>query len=103
MFQIDLTTEGKLLLWLPTGRTLEISATAEGVAFIKKIIHDHQRNIRNQPGYIGTLPTQHAVDKAFADNFLREKAKASAAKLAEETKTKAKKLDIDWDRLEINL
>jgi hypothetical protein len=98
MFQIDLTASGELLLYLPCGRSVEINATAEGIDYIKKICLDHRRGLRNQPGYIGTLPTQHAVDK-----FLREKKVRVAREQAEELKGKAKKLDIDWDRLEINL
>jgi len=77
---------------------VEIAATSEGVGFIKKIILDHRTNVRNQLGYIGTLPTQHAVDK-----FLKEKAKRVALEKANELKGKASKMDIDWDRLEINL
>lgn len=98
MFQIDLTTEGELCLHLPTGRTVEIAATAEGVSFIKKIILDHRRGLRNQPGYIGTFPTQHAVDK-----FLREKAKRVARERVDEANGKAKALGIDLSAMEINL
>ena len=100
MFQIDLTSSGDLQLILPGARSVEIPATVGGLEYIKKIISDHHRNIRNQRGYIGTLPTQHAVDKAFADKFLAEK----RAKAEEERKNGLKvKLDIDWDRLEINI
>lgn len=103
MFQIDLAADGKLMLILPGARSIEIPATAGGLEYIKKIISDHHRNVRGQRGYIGTLPTQHAVDKAMADEFLKEKAKKAAKQLAEEAKTKASKLDIDWDKLEIRL
>ena len=103
MFQIDLTPSGDLLLVLPTGRTLEISASIGGLNYIKKVILDHHRGVRNQLGYIGTLPTQHAVDKHFADEFLKNKAAKAAEEKSNEVKNKAKKLDIDWDRLEINL
>lgn len=98
MFQIDLSLEGQLLLHLPCGRAVEISASIDGLLFIKKIILDHRREIRNQPGYIGTFPTQHAVDK-----FLKEKARRNAIAQAEEMKGKASKLGVDLDRLEINL
>jgi hypothetical protein len=100
MFQIDLTSAGKLLLYLPGGRTVEISASAGGIDYIKKVIADHHNGVRNQRGYIGTLPTQHAVDKSFADKFLKEKAALAAKEKAKDLKAK---LDIDWDRLEINL
>lgn len=100
MFQIDLTASGDLLLILPGARSIEIPATTGGLEYVKKVISDHHRNIRNQRGYIGTLPTQHAVDKAFADQFLAEK----RAKAEEERKNGLKqKLNIDWDKLEINL
>jgi hypothetical protein len=100
MFQIDLTSSGDLLLYLPAGRTLEITASPGGLEYIKKIILDHRRGVRNQAGYIGTLPTQHAVDKHFADEFLKTK----RAKVEEEKREAVKaKLNIDWDKLEINL
>ena len=100
MFQIDLSANGELSLILPDSRRLEIPSTVGGLEYIKKIISDHHRGVRNQRGYIGTLPTQHAVDKAFADQFLAEKRK----KQEEERKNGLKaKLDIDWDKLEINL
>lgn len=98
MFQIDVSNNGELLLYLPTGRPVEITASVDGINFVKKIILDHRRQIRNQPGYIGSFPTQAAIDK-----FLAEKKKKLAAEKAAETKSKAKKLDIDWDKLEINL
>ena len=100
MFQIDLTTDGDLLLYMPTNRTVIISASAEGLAFIKKVILDHRRGLRNQLGYIGTLPTQHAVDKAFADQFLAEK-RAKQAK--EKVEAFQEKTGIDLGRLEINI
>lgn len=98
MFQIDLTASGELQLHLPCGRTLEITASPGGLEYIKKIIADHNRGIRNQPGYIGTFPTQHAVNK-----FLREKKIRVAKEEADKVKDKAAKLDIDWDKLEISL
>lgn len=98
MFQIDLTPSGELELHLPDGRTLEITASPGGLGYIKKVIADHNKGIRNQPGYIGTLPTQHAVDK-----FLQEKKIRVAKEEEDKVKEKAKKMDIDWDKLEINL
>lgn len=100
MFQIDLTAEGNLELILPGARSVEIPATVGGLEYVKKIISDHRRGIRNQCGYIGTLPTQHAVNKQFADEFLKQKREEEKKKKQEEMKAK---LDIDWDRLEINL
>jgi hypothetical protein len=103
MFQIDLTPSGELLLYLPSGRTLEITASPGGLEYIKKIMLDNRRGLRDQLGYIGTLPTQHAVDKHFANEFLKTKAANAAKEKAAEVKTKAAKLDINWDKLEINL
>lgn len=103
MFQIDLAADGKLMLVLPGARSIEIPATVGGLEYIKKIISDHHRNIRGQRGYIGSLPTQHAVDKHFADEFLKEKTRKAAVNMAAEAKNKAKKLDIDWDKLEIKI
>ena len=98
MFQIDLTPDGELQLHLPTGRAVRITASAEGVQFIKKIIADHNKGVRNQHGYIGTLPTQQAIDK-----FLKEKKAWVAKEKQDEVKEKAAKLNIDWDKMEINL
>lgn len=98
MFQIDLAANGELLLYLPTGRAVEISATPTGLEFVKKVLYDHKKGIRNQPGYIGTMPTQHAVDK-----FLADKKKRIAREKAEEAKAKAKGLGIDLSAMEINL
>jgi hypothetical protein len=98
MFQIDLTPSGELQLHMPGGRAIEITASAEGVMFIKKVIADHNRGIRNQPRYIGTLPTQAAADK-----FLKEKRARVAKEEADKVKEKAKSLNIDWDKMEINL
>lgn len=98
MFQIDLAPSGELQLYLPGGRTIEISATPTGLEFVKKVIADHNRGIRNQPGYIGTMPTQHAVNK-----FLKDKKDRIAREKADEVKVKAKKLNIDFDKLEITI
>jgi hypothetical protein len=103
MFQIDLTANGDLQLILPDARTLEIPATTGGLIHIKKIISDHRRGLRDQRGYIGTLPTQHAVDRVFADQFLADKRQKAADAAKQETKVKAEKLNINWDGLEINL
>lgn len=100
MFQIDLTTSGELLLYLPGGRTLEIVPSAGGLEYIRKVLRDHREGIRNQRGYIGTLPTQHAVDKAFADKFIAEK---RARTMQDNSKALASKIGIDLGRLEINL
>lgn len=100
MFQIDLTASGELLLYLPGGRTLEIVPSAGGLEYIRKVLRDHREGIRNQRGYIGTLPTQHAVDKAFADKFIAEK---RARTTQDNSKALASKIGIDLGRLEINL
>ena len=98
MFQIDLAANGELRLIMPTGRSVEISATPTGLLFIKQILYDYQKGVRNQPGYIGALPTQHAVNK-----FLKTKKEKIAKEKAEEAKAKASKLGIDLAKMEINL
>jgi len=99
MFQIDLSTSGEFQLILPTGRSLEISATPTGVEYIKKIILDHRKNLRpKNGGYIGTFPTQHAVEK-----FLKEKAAQIKLEEKEQQRVRAKGLGIDLDKVEINL
>lgn len=98
MFQIDLASSGELQLHLPCGRAVEISATPTGLEYVKKIIYDYKKGVAKQPGYIGAFPTQHAVDK-----FLKDKAAKIAKEKAEETKAKAAKLNIDFDKLEIKL
>jgi hypothetical protein len=98
MFQIDLTPSGELQLHMPNHCAIEVQATVEGLQFIKKVILDHQRQVRNQPAYIGTLPTQHAVNK-----FLKEKSAKIAKEKADEIAGKANKLGIDYSKLEISI
>lgn len=100
MFQIDLGADGDIQLILPGGRSVDIPATVGGLEYIKKVLRDHHRGLRNQLGYIGTLPTQHAVDKHFADEFLKNKRERQE----EERKAAMKeKLGIDVDELRISL
>lgn len=103
MFQIDLASNGNLQLILPGGRSVEIPSTVGGLTYVQKILKDHHNGLRHQRGYIGTLPTQHAVDKHFADEFLKQKALKAAANAAAESKNKAKKLNIDYDKLRISI
>lgn len=103
MFQIDLAASGQLQLILPGGRSIDIPATVGGLEYIQKIIKDHHNGLKNQRGYIGTLPTQHAVSKHFADQFLKEKAKKTEEELALAAKAKAEKLGINLDKLEISI
>ena len=100
MFQIDLASNGELQLILPDARRLDIPATAGGITYIKKVLKDHHDGVRNQRGYIGTLPTQHAVDKAFADEFLRQKREKSEA---DRLKVFEEKTGIDLGKMEIRL
>jgi hypothetical protein len=100
MFQIDLDAEGNLDLILPDARRLNIPATVGGVEYIKKVLSDHHKGLRNQRGYIGTLPTQHAVDKHFADEFLAKKREKAANDKAQETRDK---FGFDLDQLRISL
>jgi hypothetical protein len=95
MFQIDLNTDGDLELVLPTNRRITVGSTVEGLNYIKKVILDHNRGIRNQPGYIGTFPTQHAVDK-----FLAEKRKRIEKERIESVKNK---LGIDVSKMSFDL
>jgi hypothetical protein len=100
MFQIDLNAEGNLQLILPDARRLEIPVTVGGLEYIKKVLADHHRGLRNQCGYIGTLPTQHAVDKHFADEFLAKKREKAAEEKAQATRDK---FGFDLDQLRISL
>lgn len=63
MFQVDLSNDGGLLLYLPTGRAVEISATPEGVGYIMRVLREYHKGLANQPGFIRNLPTQHAIEK----------------------------------------
>jgi hypothetical protein len=83
---------------MPNGRTVEISATPSGILFINKIISDYRQGIRNQPGYIGAYPTQHAVNK-----FLKAKKEQIAKEKAEVMKEKAAKLGVDLDKMQISI
>jgi hypothetical protein len=103
MFQIDLSASGGLRLVLPGGRSVEIPSTTGGLLYIEKILKDHRDGVKYQRGYIGTLPTQHSVDKHFADEFLARKREAAAKDAAAQAKTKASKLNIDYDKLSFTL
>jgi hypothetical protein len=103
MFQIDLAASGNLCLILPGRRSVEIPSTPGGLVYIQKILKDHANGLRDQRGYIGTLPTQHAVNKHFADQFLKNKREAAAKAAADQTKVKAEKLNIDFDKLSFTL
>lgn len=103
MFQIDLGSSGNLQLILPDARALDIPSTVGGLEYIQKVLRDHHKGVRNQRGYIGTLPTQHAVDKHFADEFLAKKRVRAAEELSKNMKNNAERLGVDLDRLEINL
>ncbi len=98
MYQIDLSANGELELHMPNGMKVEICAAPAGILYIKKIIQDQRQGIRNQPGYIGAYPTQHAVNKFLAgkkDQIVKEK--------AEVAKEKAAKLGVDLDKMQISL
>lgn len=88
MFQIDLNSEGNLSLLMPNGCAIDLPATVGGLAYLQKVLKDHHNGVKNQRGYIGTLPTQHAVDKAMADEFLAQKRKKAAEEKAKETREK---------------
>ena len=100
MFQIDLTSSGELQLYLPTGRTVQISASPEGLSFVRKIISDYHRGERNQRGYIKGLPTQHVIDKQFADQFLEEKRKKAEASKGEKFQ---QEMNINLDELNFDI
>lgn len=103
MFQIDLAANGNLQMIFPGGRHVEIPSTVGGLNYIQKILKDHHNKIRDQRGYIGTLPTQHAVDKHFADEFLAKKREDAKKAAAAEAKTKASKLGLDLEKLSISI
>jgi len=103
MFQIDLAASGNLCLILHGRRAVEIPSTPGGLIYLQKILKDHRDGVRGQSGYIGTLPTQHAVDKHFADEFLKNKRELAAKAMAAQGKTKAEKLNIDYDKLSFTI
>lgn len=88
MFQIDLNSEGNLCLLMPSGCSIDVPATVGGLEYIRKVLKDHHNGVKNQRGYIGTLPTQWSVDKTMADEFLAQKRKRMAEEKAKETKEK---------------
>lgn len=91
MFQIALSPSNQLAVILPTGRTVEIQASAQGLSFILKLLRDEKRGIVNQPGYIRSYPTQHAVDKFLTGKAIKEREAA------------AERIGVDLDKLEITL
>lgn len=106
MFQVDLSSNGELELFLDGARrrSVIIPATVGGLEYVKSIIKDHHNGVKRlNGGYIGTLPTQHTVDKHFADEFLKNKAEKAAAAASTAFKDKAEKLGVDLDALSFKL
>lgn len=91
MFQIDLSPEGELLLFLPTGRNLTISADETGIQFILKILRDNHAGMKRANGYVKGFPTQHNIEQ-----WLKEKRKRDAEEKKEKT-------GIDIGRLGISI
>lgn len=71
-FEIKLDGEG-LALILPTGRTIRVSCTQQGIDAIYRILLDAE-NYNGSPRkrYIGAFPTQAEVDEWLADKRKRD-------------------------------
>lgn len=92
--RVTLAPDGGLRLILPTGRPLDVGATAASVRFIQRILMDVRQERKEQRGYIAEFPTQHVIEI-----WKREDAKARV----EAEKEKFKDMGIDVDRLDISL
>lgn len=103
--EVSLSPSGDIRLHIPmkrregalTGneRTLDISATEYGVRFLQRILKDAASGKRNQPGYIGTFPTQAVLD-AWAKEFKKKHAEEDIAAASE-------RLGVDLTKVEISL
>lgn len=92
--RVTLAPDDGLRLILPTGRPLDVGATAASLRFIQRILLDVKRGERDQRGYIAEFPTQHVIDI-----WKKEDAK----KRLEAEKEKFKDMGIDLDGLDISL
>lgn len=92
--RITLAPDGGLRLILPTGRPLDVGATAASLRFIQRILMNASAGRRELPGHIGEFPTQHVIE-IWRREDLRLQAEAGKEKFAG--------MGIDVDALEISL
>lgn len=86
-----LAPNGGLALVLPSGRQLHIPINANTGTFLARILYDAEHNVAPAKGYIGSYPTQAAIDA-----WQRQAAKDRKVALESD-------LGIDIDELEISL
>jgi hypothetical protein len=97
MFQIDLNSDGDLILY-HHNKHVEISATPAGIEFIKTIIMAERKGIERQLGWIGTFPTQH-----FVNNFLAKKNAKLKKEQDDKTEKKFTDMGINLKELDFDL
>ncbi len=110
--EVSLGAEG-LIVHLPSGRTLRISASESGARFLEQMLKDaeaHQRYNIQQRGYIGAFPTQEitalwerqernriALAKQLRDHA-EDSARAKAEAAQRSAKAKAKQAARVWEK-----
>lgn len=94
--RLSLSPSGDIRLTLRDhkDRTLDVPATETGARFIQRILRDAASGRRDQPGYIGTFPTQ-----AIIDQWLRMDRALQREAVREEFKEKG----IDLAKMEFRL
>jgi len=92
--RITLAPNGGLRLILPTGRALDVGATASSLTYIQRILTDVAKGSRDQRGYIAEYPTQHVIEIWKRED---ERKKLDAEK------QRYKDRGIDIDKLEFRL
>lgn len=98
-----------LRLYLPSGRTLDISASEAGARFIERILRDsddyNERFQKN--GYIGAFPTQAIVNLWNDREAIEEQAKKIKAEKAERAREERKEewasKGIDIEKVEFKI
>lgn len=90
--RITLAPDGGLRLILPTGRPLDVGATAASLRFIQRILMNVGTGEKR--GHIGDFPTQHIIE-IWRKEDLRLQAEASKERFTD--------LGIDLSKLEISL
>lgn len=94
--EISLGPSG-LLLHLPSGRTLEVSATPAGLSNLQRILREAEVP-EPRRGYIGKYPTQAIVDAWLKEDHERKLEEAKEAREAME-----REMGLDFDSLKISL
>lgn len=92
--RVTLAPDGGLRLILPTGRPLDVGATASSVRFIQRILMDVRQKRRDQRGYVGEFPTQHVIE-------IWKKQDEEGKRLA--AVERIKEMGIELDKLDISL